>query len=608
MVKNHNVPLGEDQRTRIREAMDSCNSLAEITRQETVYRVLPFLLEDEVVLERYLMGIAAKITKQRRQISYQALILSVFHYKRSQNSLYGERFVRLLNKVVERERDIQQDVFIAENHIQINIHSDVWKVYERYGGALRLHTIDFRSIRCASLRYEMRYYLRYMYELTGKVNVPLFACQYMALNALTEVNPNINYFADIAEADARALLLRLENTCSQKNKTPLSQYYIAKAINSVKRIIDYLMGDMRDAGIKAPQPYHNPFANFIFRNLRGYNTATAVIPESVIEQINSHSSELPQLHKLLYDIYAGTGLRLKEVFFLETDCVEPSRYDGVRQLKFKPHKVLSARYRHRAGAYHRIMITQALADEISSYIAVTESMRAEDSSYIFLSQRAGYETAIMDSLPFVKRIRGIIDKYDICDDDGELWHFTSRQFRKTISVTLIENGATTAELAYWLGHMCSDTAAKYYAEVRKMKLAELNTEFFKGKFNLILSGEQLEHYSEEERKLLYMDFRLEQRRVELGYCLIKAADGPCHNRNSLYNCVNCKNLCTGKKYLPYWNELLSQQRLICDSLVAGYQQQDITDYTDFAQYKQECRLLKGYESIVTAITERGKYE
>ncbi len=74
MIKNYNVPLGEDQRKRIREAMDSCNSLAEITRQETVYRVLPFLLEDEVVLERYLMGIAAKITKQRRQISYQALI------------------------------------------------------------------------------------------------------------------------------------------------------------------------------------------------------------------------------------------------------------------------------------------------------------------------------------------------------------------------------------------------------------------------------------------------------------------------------------------------------------------------------------------------------
>ena len=57
-----------------------------------------------------------------------------------------------------------------------------------------------------------------------------------------------------------------------------------------------------------------------------------------------------------------------------------------------------------------------------------------------------------------------------------------------------------------------------------MRLAELNTEFFRKKFDLLLSEEQLSKYSEEERRLLYIDFRLEQRKVELGYCLQKLAD------------------------------------------------------------------------------------
>jgi hypothetical protein len=211
----------------------------------------------------------------------------------------------------------------------------------------------------------------------------------------------------------------------------------------------------------------------------------------------------------------------------------------------------------------------------------------------------------MHTATFILKIRNIIAKYDIRDENGELWHFTSKQFRKTVAVTLIENGATTHELAYWLGHMSSETAAKYYAEVRKMKLAELNTRFFKEKFDLILSGEQLEEYTEEERRLLYIDFRLEQRRVELGYCLVKAVDGGCSNRNSLYNCVNCKNLCTGKKYLPYWDNLLAEQKSIVEGLLRAYHNGGIRNYTDFAEYKQESYLLQGYESIVVAIKEGG---
>ena len=137
-----------------------------------------------------------------------------------------------------------------------------------------------------------------------------------------------------------------------------------------------------------------------------------------------------------------------------------------------------------------------------------------------------------------------------------------------------------------------------------MKLAEFNTRFFREKFDLLLSAEQLEEFPEEERKLLYVDFRLEQRRVEFGFCLVKAADGHCTNRNSLYNCVNCRNLCTGKKYLPYWMELLEQQRFIVNNLIENYRRNsrnNIDGYESFMEYKQEFRLLQGYENIVNAI-------
>lgn len=138
-----------------------------------------------------------------------------------------------------------------------------------------------------------------------------------------------------------------------------------------------------------------------------------------------------------------------------------------------------------------------------------------------------------------------------------------------------------------------------------MKLAALNTDFYCEKFDLLLSGEQLAEYSEEERRLLYMDFHLEQRRGEFGFCLIKLADGGCTSRNSLYNCVNCKNLCTGKVYLPYWKELLDGQNGVVESLLAAYHRVGIFNYEDFAEYKQTVFLIDCYKNTVDAIEKGG---
>lgn len=599
-------PLSVEQREATREAMLAGCSLAEISRCAGVVATIDYMLEDKLFLEKYLQRMASAITRQRDQISHSALLLSMFHYEMSTLTLYDPVFKEMLLNTVEQERNIQRKVFVAGNSAQVTPYSDVWKLYEPYGNTLRLKKIDFTAIKRSSLRSEVKFYFCHLFEQRGKVYVPLFDACKLAINTLADIAPEVIYFADIAEGHVRALVLALEAT-KKDDGTALSQYYVAKSVNSLKRIMCYLMGTERDIRIKAPRPHTNPFEIVAFRNLRQFNTPTEIIPEEVVEQLDLHREELPAQHRLLYDLFMNTGLRLKEVYFLEEDCVEASRYPDVCQLKYIPHKTLAARRRHGNGDYHRIMIPKDVADRLSQYISQdADERKAVGTSYIFWSKRLGYEKTVIDSQPFVKCIRGIIRKYDICDENGELWHFTIRQFRKTLAVRLIENGATTVELAYWLGHLCSDTAAKYYAEVRKKKLAELNTAFFREKFELIMTSEQLEIYTEEERRLLYTDFCLGQRRVELGFCVRKLTDGPCMNRCSLYNCMNCRNLCTGKQYLPYWKELLQEQENILRGLTEAYKMDGITDYSKYPEYKQEYRLLESYQSVVGMIEKGGR--
>ena len=54
MNKGYNLPLDEDQRRKIHEAVENLDSLAEITRVETIYRVVNYLLENQSLLEQYL--------------------------------------------------------------------------------------------------------------------------------------------------------------------------------------------------------------------------------------------------------------------------------------------------------------------------------------------------------------------------------------------------------------------------------------------------------------------------------------------------------------------------------------------------------------------------
>lgn len=91
----------------------------------------------------------------------------------------------MFREIVDKERKIQLHLFIAENHLQVDVRSDIWKIYKRYGDTLRLNTINFSLVNCHSLRYELKYFHKYMFERTGKINSALFASQQIALNILT---------------------------------------------------------------------------------------------------------------------------------------------------------------------------------------------------------------------------------------------------------------------------------------------------------------------------------------------------------------------------------------------------------------------------------------
>ena len=559
---------------------------------------------EKEALQEYFNDIASNFTKNREIISLKKFNCKIFgEYKYSlSEKRFPDELVVLIKEIVKREYDLQCKKFVAENFAHSLVDENLWHWFYMNGPSLFMTTLNFEKIKCVSFRYEVKYFMRERYHSMSCGRDTILDSIIFALNIMTETNPEIHYFADIDEVDARQLYMHMERQYTEETGKSVSN--IMRVFSSMAVVIDYLMSERRDKGILTPKPHRNVFAKIRFHNVKEYKKRTEIIPEKVFEQIEMHISEIHPVYELMYRIFSATGMRMKEVQFLEKDCLEKSRYEEFVQLRYKQYKTLTSRRKRGLPDYHNVMISKELADDITKQITASKEIRdLSKLPYIFMRFDKNIHPTMVNMASYVLAINKLIKKYNICDEFGNQWHFTSKQHRKTIAVTLIENGASVDELSYWLGHLSRSTASTYYSEVRKAKLAELNTEFFKRKFEIEISQEQLSQYTEEERKLLYVDFRLEQRRVEFGFCLRKVADGACDKRNSLVNCVNCKNLCTGVKYLHYWQMMYSEQQKVVQELERIYSESKISEYHDFREYRQAKNLLDSYENIVKRIVE-----
>lgn len=555
---------------------------------------------------QYLMRKAREFTDNRTIITAQSYYRMIFGKEIGMNrNKFFEPFVAQTDQILEKEYALQCRRFPRENEIELTGSKEIWRIFHMHGPTLCFQTIDFTRISCPSLRTEVKSYMRCrLRKSQAKGEKGIYSIS-EALNCLSESNPSIHFFTDISEIDAKTLYMKMEKTCGNTEGKAVSE--IMRTFSMLSLIFEYLMGAERENNLKMPIPRINPFGKFRFHNAREYKVRTEVIPESVIEQLEMHLEELDESQRLIYHIFSQTGMRMKEVLFLEENCLEETQYEGLMQIRYTPYKTLKARRKKGAPDYHRVFISQKLAEDIRNEIRKRQDWRQElGVTYIFVNKRPGFRAGMLNMGNYILLMNRLIKENHICGEDGELWRFTSKQQRKTLAVTLIENGGTVEELAYWLGHLSRNTAANYYAEVRKMKLAKLNTKFFREKFNLLLSGEQLAEYSEEERRLLYMDFRLDQRRVEFGFCMKKMAEGGCAQRNSLYNCVNCRNLCTGKKYLSHWLELLESQVLTVQVMEEKYRLAEITEYQLFKEYERAVFLRDCYKNIVERIKAGGE--
>lgn len=606
-----------------RRRLDTEQSMIDMVKEYGIMRTLRlgFTLWPTHFHE-YLAAHAQQFTNRREAIKFDTFLRQVLGKgagdfrcgNTTENIDTYEKYHGKLWKIVGTEEKKQQKLLPATNHSIMRQDSDKWTLFwlKDKGTSLQSGTHDFSQITNPHYKAAFKHYLaekrwRQKDNFRSENIVGMTA---RALNFLSE-RTKAKTPSAVGITQVRKLVIYLCTEALSFKGEPLKQSSVRGHFKILNGMWDYLMRQDVSVPDGQPEVKTNSFRAVSFKNEASYTKSAEYIPEEVLDQIFAYHLELPDEVGRCLRVMNGTGLRYQDAVLLEESCL---RYDddlALHVLRFIPHKSRKARRRKGLSDYHEIGIENLdVVCAIMEQKRCSASLRAESgSNRIFLTKSSERSTrvTILSAHGFVNPIRLLIQRRQITDHDGNLWQFNSHQCRKSVAVTMVENKAAPIEIRQFLGHMDERTTNAIYAEVRKINLAKMNHEFFEKKFKTKIPPEHLAKFSPEERKLLYVEFALGHREVELGQCLKPASEGQCGKRTGKTHCAICGSLCTGPQYEKKWRSLVESQEHEIAEYEKAYQQAEIPEdeYKDYVEYKKAKTLFKEYSATLNRIRAYG---
>lgn len=541
-------------------------------------------------LKEYLTYLASDFTK-RKQIITKSEFLRIMIGNTKKLSF---KVSKIINNIVIQERKNQIKLINNWNKEEILSNKDTVKIYFKEGNNVLSKKIHFKNIKKELIRSEIRQYVRYRCRKYLFKDSTQYHQLFLSINYLCDKFPDIQCVADINEIHVNVIL---DYFFSSKQNFQIGT--IRKYISVYKGLVNFLI---ESDNIFSKKPEQNYF-EVSFRNTRNMEKRTEVIPEEVIEQLDSYSHELTEHMEIKYRIFRNTGLRPGEVMNLERGCIKESEYEDLYSLSTRQTKISHRLRKKRMVETRDIFIPSSVAKDI---LDIEEKSRVlseqyEISSIFLYPSKNGWAVKSGTVRGFNHAINRLIIRHNIVDKQGNLWQFSSRQFRKTIVNMLMEMGVTGMQLSYALGHLSERTVKDYYEDYCKLKLAEMNTKFFQNKFSILIKPEQLDRFNGEERKVLYTNFIMGIRKVDFGYCLKQLNQTNCNREKCNWNCANCHKLATGPQYLQDWIELYDSNLYELEKLEKYYITNNIYNYKDFKEYQNLKHFVDNYNNIIEQI-------
>lgn len=577
----------------LKNAFNHCS----IKRVHKIYRALHSTrfynvtkkLEHE--FESYLHHCLLKLLESNQGINYTrlhkyAISPAVISFN-NQNQELQKFFTRILT-----------DNFEKNKKIKMNLGETYWVLPYNDLQLKRIKTFDFIDF-IPILRNETQWYLLYWHKKgeSAKSLARRFFNIKRIMLALQRLSPNWTSFLNVSYVEVLQVFDVLSQTRTSTNKKKYKLKTIQSSISEARILFDWLKNKDKKEGL------NNPFRRLRLHNIDSFVENSHYMPEEIIDQITKVIHECPVYVQRMWLIMMNTGMRVSEVIGLEENCLVFKEKENTYYLTYLPYKVLKQRRKLGLDDYQDIPITsKETVNIIKQQIAETNELRRVGKTrYIFImyAYKTVKELVTRPSGPNVIRsINNCIERHQIKDSKGNIWHYTNQQCRKTLAVRLLSEGHSVHDVGEVLGHMEEKTTRKYYQDVDAVKIAELDRQLFEELFTTI-DETVLKAFSPSELEQIKQEIMIGARETPEGHgsCLKHVSFGPCKKRS----CVGCSLLLTGPQKLPKWKKLYAEQKAYIEDMIETMKNQNITDYKNYRDYQAEQHLLELYEDTINKL-------
>lgn len=363
----------------------------------------------------------------------------------------------------------------------------------------------------------------------------------------------INSFADITQKDFLEFNLWLKET---KKLSASAGYHCSYVIEDLIKT-----GQIKGWNVPQNNIFRGVTSNQLWDrkgNLK--KNRTKPIPEDVFDKIlcRAVNDEKDILTKAGIIIQSQTGLRISEVLSIREGCVK--KFDN----KHKYMEVELSKTEKGDPIIHKVFIDEFVSQVISELSEYTKDLRKENGlKELFLNKVSKNHNTIEvckvtswndnKLTPFIKR-------WDIRDNNGDLYPLKSHQFRATFVRELVKRKVPIAMIMKQYSHVSIEMTAHYLSlqseEVKNIyadmvlspesKIAGLRAKEIKGKLNTLFNGKTEEQISDVIEDLAQtMSFNP----LPTGVCLYDFHRGNCTDGDGCFF-YNCPNYITEAKFYP----------------------------------------------------------
>ena len=319
---------------------------------------------------------------------------------------------------------------------------------------------------------------------------------------------------------------------------------------------------------------------------------TKPIPPDIFDKILCHAvhDEKNVLTKAGIIIQSQTGLRINEVLSIQEGCVKTSS-DGYDYMEVTLSKTEKGE-----PIIHTVFINELVKDAVRELAEFTAPLRKESGlKELFLVRNHGIRVVTVEKWD-TNRLPHFIERWNIRDNKGELYHLTSHQFRATFVRELVKQKVPIAMIMKQYAHVSIEMTSHYLTlqaeEIKEVysdmilspesKIAGLRAKEIKGKLDNLFHGKTSDEIDDIISELTKtMSFNP----LPTGVCLYDFRRGNCTDGDGCFM-YNCPNYITEVQFYPILKkelDLLEAEMARLKEL--GYERQWQVEYVKYKYLK-----------------------